>query len=304
MSALRDAVAEYLAVRRSLGFKLVRTESLLNSFVEFMDAHGGETVTVDLAVAWATNTPTPSPGSWGFRLNTVRVFARYQQAIDPATEVPPTDLLPARGGRATPHLFSVDEIARMMAAASEVVGTRFRAATFATLIGLLAVSGMRLGEALGLDRDEVDLDAAILTVHGKFDRTRHLPLHATTVDALRSYARRRDRRSPTATTFFVTNIGTRLSHQRFYPVFNRIVAQAGITATATKPTPHHLRHSFAVRTLIGWYRDGHDVDARLPLLSTYLGHSNPANTYWYLSAAPELFALVGRRLEATLGELP
>jgi integrase/recombinase XerD len=307
MSALRDAVEEYLTIRRALGFKLEMAGRLLNSFVDFMEESGAETVTTDLAVAWATLPTKANPAWWGIRLNVVRVFARHQQAVDPDTQVPPPEILPARSGRATPYLFSMDEIARMIKATPKVVVSPFRVATFQTLIGLLAVTGMRVGEAIGLDRHDVDLNGGLVHIrHAKFGKSRDLPIHPSTVAILDDYVRLRDRRSTSVTSLFVSNAGTAVLHQVFGKMFHHIREVAGINPLPPqpRPRPHDLRHSFAVRTLVDWYRDGQDVQARLPLLSTYLGHSNPANTYWYLSAAPELFALVGRRLEDALGELP
>ncbi len=176
-----------------------------------------------------------------------------------------------------------------------------RAATFETLVGLLAVTGLRIGEALRLDRDDLDLTAGVLTIRlSKFGKSREVPIHAGTVDALATYARRRDRLcQPVDQAFFVSTAGRRLLYCNAHLAWLELVGQAGLLprSATCRPRPHDLRHSFAVRTLIGWYREGIDVQAQLPALSTYLGHVHPGSTYWYLSAAPELLHIVAARLE-------
>jgi integrase/recombinase XerD len=177
-----------------------------------------------------------------------------------------------------------------------------RAATYATVIGLLAATGMRVGETIALDRGDVDLTCALIVVrNGKFGKSRQLPLHPSAIEALTGYADTRDRLCPAPRTpaWFVSTTGTRLIYRNVHFVFHRLTQQAGLRARLPRcrPRPHDLRHTFAVATLLDWYRDGGDVAARMPLLSTYLGHAQPANTYWYLSAAPELLAEAARRLE-------
>jgi len=215
--------------------------------------------------------------------------------------VPAAELLPQR---ATPYLYSDAEVAALMAAASSL-STPLRRAAVATLIGLLAVTGIRVGEAIALDRTDIDLTTGRLLVrHGKFDKARQLWLHPTTLDALKRYQRLRDRAAPPTDTaaFFVSAAGTRLLYCNVHNTFHRLVARAGITSRSTscKPRIHDLRHSFAVRAMIDAYATGQDGQVRLTLLSTWLGHVHPASTYWYLSASPELMAVAGERLEAHL----
>ncbi len=308
MSGLHVVADDYLALRRSLGFKLQRHGRLLPDFVDFLEAAGATTVTTRLAVAWATVPTDVAPGWWATRLSVVRGFARYLQAFDPATEVPPAGLFPHRPRRATPYLYSPDEIGRLVAVAQSLTPP-LRAATYPTLICLLAVTGMRISEALALDRGDVDLVQGRLTIrHTKFDKSRQLPLHLTTVQALCSYAKLRDECCPKPSTasFFVTTLGTRPHYGTIQQVFKDLVAQAGLgpRSPRCRPRLHDYRHSFAVATLVGWYQAGVDVQARLPLLSTYLGHVNPAHTYWYLSAAPELLGLAAQRLQDRPGERP
>ncbi len=308
MSDLRHALDDYLAIRRALGFKLERAGLLLGDFVSHMEAKGATTITIDAALAWATLPPNGSSTWWGHRLSVVRTFARHLHAIDPAHQVPPTDLLPGRSHRATPYLYSQADIAALMGAARGL-GSPLRAITFETLVGLLAVTGLRIGEALRLDRDDVDLVEGVLVVRlSKFGKSRALPLHASTVEALAAYSRQRDRLCPrpVGPAFFVSLAGTRLLYANAHLAWLDLVRRAGLQPRSAncRPRPHDLRHSFAVATLLGWYRDGADVAARMPMLSTYLGHVHPANTYWYLSAAPELLNLVVVRLESGFGERP
>ncbi|MGH9137868.1 MAG: tyrosine-type recombinase/integrase [Acidimicrobiales bacterium] len=301
MTALRIELGRYLVIRRALGFKLARAELLLADYLGHLEAIGADTITTRNAVAWATLPPNGSSSWWGQRLSVVRAFARHLHVIDPAHEVPPAGLLPARSHRAVPYLYPDAGIAALMAAARQL-RSPVRAATFETLVGLLAVSGLRIGEGLRLDRDDVDLDAGVLHIRQtKFGKSRQVPLHPSTVDALADYARRRDELCPRPRdpSFFVSVAGTRVLYCNFHLGWLDLVRRAGLQPRSERcrPRPHDLRHGFAVRTLLGWYRDGADVEAHMPLLSTYLGHVHPANTYWYLSAAPELLVLVAARLD-------
>lgn len=294
----RNAIGEYLALRRALGYKLAAHDGLLAQFVEYLESTGSSSITIDAAVAWATAPASAQPARWRARLCVVRGFARWLHAVDPAVEVPPVDLLPHRDHRPTPYLFSPTDITALLDAAGEI-RTPVRAATYRTLFGLLAATGVRVGEAIGLADADIALDVGVLTVReAKFHKSRRLPLHASTVAALHRYRRDRDRlcRAPNAGGgFFVSTIGTRLCYAAVYATFRELVDTAGIGSGA-RVRIHDLRHSFAVATLLRWYRDGGDVQARLPLLSAYLGHVHPSSTYWYLQAAPELLAEAAARL--------
>jgi integrase len=310
MSRLRDAAEEYLVMRRALGFKLTTQGRLLLSFVDYAEAHHADRITTDLALAWAIRTARGSSDEvyWSRRLMVVRIFARHLKTLDPATEIPPADALPHHYRRIAPYLYSPGEIAALLAAAGRLC-PRLRAATWQTLIGLLAVTGMRKGEACGLDRDQVDLDIGVLVVaDSKFGKSRLVFLHPSATTALRAYERCRDYwcPAPAASSFFVSTRGTRLDAHNIAHTFAELVDAAGIPAPAGRRRPrlHDLRHSFTVATLRDWYRDGGDVQARLPLLSTWLGHVDPKSTYWYLQAVPELLALAAGRLERCFGESP
>jgi integrase len=303
VSALRAAAGEYLAMRRTLGFKLETQGRHLMSFVRFCEERGADRVTADLAVEWATRTSRGSVDEvyQARRLDVARIFARHLQALDPATEVPPGDVLSRRQGRIPPYLYSPEEIAALMNAAGDLAPP-IRAATWRTLIGLLAVTGMRQGEACRLERDDVDLEAGTLVIRdSKFGKSRQVFLHLTAVAALRAYERARGRTfpGPAAGTFLVNSRGRPLDGPNLPKTFATLVTAAGIQAPPGQRAPrlHDLRHTFTVATMLDWYRDGGNVQARLPLLSTWLGHVDPKSTYWYLQAIPGLLALAAGRLE-------
>ncbi len=304
MSALRAAAEDYLRVRRALGYKLEVQGWLLGEFVTYLEQAATPTITIDAAVAWATLPAAADRSYWAQRLSVVRQFARHLQTIDPACEIPPATLLPFRARRAIPHLYQPEEITALMTAAS-TLPIALQAATYQTLIGLLAVTGLRLGEAIRLNRGDIDADHRLLRIlDSKFGKSREVALKESTMHALESYRRLRDQRFPTprCEAFFLSTRGTRLLAPSIHETFNRLVAIAGLTPrpAGRRARPHDLRHAFAVQTLLDWYRDGLDVQARLPLLSTWLGHVNPASTFWYLTAAPELLTLAANRLEPTL----
>jgi len=305
MSPLRQALIDYLAVRRALGYTLKTTEKLLGQYLTYLEARGDQRVRTETALAWAT-LPTSAHPRWTYeRLSVVRGFAAHVRALDPATEIPPANLLPRHRCRATPYLYSDEDVAAVMMAAA-TLRTPHRGATYRTLIGLLVVTGMRIGEALGLDLADFDsVNGLLLVRNAKFGKSRELPLHPSAVEAVRSYLQRADRPPAAARTpaLLVSTSGTRLLLGHVESTYHQLVCQAGLTprSPSCRPRLHDHRHSFAVRTVLDGYRDGGDPGARLPLLSTYMGHVEPRDTYWYLSAAPELLALAASRLERHLG---
>jgi integrase len=305
MSDLAAQVNDYLGLRRALGFKLKSVGEVLPQFVAYLEAAGASTITVELAIAWASLPQGVQPISLAHRLGAVRGFARYLATIDPATEVPPYGVWPSRTPRPVPYLYSEADVRRLLEATRQLRPT-IRAASYEALIGLLAASGMRVGEAMGLSRDDVDLTEGVVTIkEAKFDRSRLVPLHPSTAAALGAYAARRDRLcpKPRARTFFVSSVGTALNLRCLDQTFSELTTTIGLRTGAVRPRVHDLRHSFAVNTLIEWHRSGADVGAHMAALSTYLGHAHPASTYWYLSAAPELMELAARRLDGRFGGL-
>jgi integrase/recombinase XerD len=306
MSDLQRALNEYLAIRRTLGFTLRLPARLLRRFVAFVDQAGSAFVTTDLALRWATQPETAQPSTWTWRLGIVRRFAAWHRAIDPRTEVPPAGLLAHRYRRKPPYGYQDDEVIRIVRAAGALPSARgLRGHTYATLFGLLAATGLRLSEGLALDRDDVDFAQSLLVIrHTKFGKSRLVPVHSSTRDALRRYAAARDRsvHRPATPAFFLSERGTRITEwtaRYTFAVVSRTVglrAPAGGSRHGRGPRLHDLRHRFAARTLIDWYRAGRDVEREIPKLATYLGHAHVTDTYWYLEAVPELLQLAADRL--------
>jgi integrase len=303
MNTWRKSVLGYIQLRRSLGFKLHDAQIGLLNFAAFLEAHGAHHITIPLAMQWAQHDPAARPAEWARRLSFVRGFARYRSAHDSKTEIPPWGLLPHRPGRARPYLYSDDEVRRLLEAAQQLPPAHgLQGRTYHCLLGLLSVTGLRLSEALNLQAEDVDLAEGILTVRGtKFGKSRLVPLHASTRKVLSDYAARRDRllgRRPTP-YFFVSKRGTRLDGGHVRRTFYHLSRRIGLRGASASHGPrlHDFRHRFAIKTLIRWYRSGQDPERRLPILSTYLGHVHVADTYWYLTACPELMGLVVKRLE-------
>jgi integrase/recombinase XerD len=303
-STIGRAVRDYLGLRRSFGYVLAGQDGPLADFARYLERSGQDTVTVDAALAWAVQ-PTATPLRHFQRLAMVRGFATYLHAIDPRCEVPPRRLLPEGRRRVPPHIYSEQEIAALLSL-SRLLRPAVRAATIETAIGLLAVTGMRSGELVRLDRGDIDLQAGRLQIIAtKFNKSRALALHPTTVSALDAYRRHRDRRwqLPGTAAFFVSSRGNRLSRNSLEHTFAQLVDQAALApppgSRARRPRPHDMRHTFAVATLLGWHRAGLDVQALMPALSAQLGHADTASSYWYLTGVPELLALASERAQAS-----
>jgi integrase/recombinase XerD len=295
---MHERVDEYLRLRRALGFRLRNDGRRLPQFADYLEQHGAATVTAAHAIAWAQLPRGVRPVTWGQRLTAVRGFAAWLRAVDPATEVPPRGVFPRPGKRPAPFIFSDDDITAMVTACGSL-RPALRAATYTALFGLVAVTGVRIGEALAVPPGGIDLDAGLLTVApAKSRRERILPLHPTTVAALADYDAFRSRCCPAAATFFVSIRGTTLFHHCVLNAFREACALAGIPG---RPRIHDLRHSMAVTTLLDWYRSGKDIDAEMPALSGYLGHVRPEGTYWYISAIPELMQLAAARVAGKEG---
>jgi integrase len=305
---LRAAITEYLQIRRTLGFKLERAEHLLFQFADFIERKKAPFITTTLSLKWATESTGCQPGRWAQRLSLVRCFARFRQTTDPRTEVPPARLLPRRYRRNARDIHSDEDVLGLLQCAQKIRSPKgLWNATYYALLGLLAVTGMRVGEAVALDCNDVDLNKGVITIrNAKFGKSRALPIHPSTTKVLKSYANLRKRRVPAVETssFFVSERGARLRAKAVGKKYLVLARQAGIRGPKGRSGPrlHDLRHRFAIRTLLAWYHTGVDVERRLPVLSTYLGHANTANTYWYLSSVPELLYLAAQRLAQSSGE--
>ncbi|MCY0906701.1 tyrosine-type recombinase/integrase [Arthrobacter sp. H14-L1] len=297
---------KYLQMRRSMGYKLDQQGQLLMEFITYFLRSGDAHLTSRQVLEWATLPAGANPVWWYARLGAVRPFAQYLQAFDPLTQVPDPSLLLDGSHRVLPYIFSDDELARVLQATDRLI-TEFRARTYRTYISLVAVTGMRRSEATHLDCSDIDWGQGILTIReAKFHKSRQLPLHPSTVAALAEYSMIRDAKypHPKDPAVFLSARGTRLIPANASQVFARLAREADVTRPGFHHQPHlhDLRHTYAVKTLQGWYRAGADVGPLLPLLWTYLGHQNPAATYWYLSGTPELMTLVSDRLGSYLQE--
>ena len=303
MKKLRDGVEDYLALRRGLGFKLKRHGRFAREFAAAMEKRGETRITTRSAIEWATDPQQLHPSEWAARLSSVRAFARYWSTIDTSTEIPPDGLLSFRPDRANPYLYTDEEIRQLLDAAKSMPAQfPLHRSTYHCLLGLLAVSGMRISEALNLELRDIDWMEALLTIRStKFGKSRLVPLHPTAKMVLSDYVSLRNEffsdRSTSA--FFPSKNGARLDEGQVRRVFYRLSRQVGIRGASASRGPrlHDFRHRFAVETLLRWYRSGEDVTRRLPILSTYLGHVHVTDTYWYLTSTPELMASAGERLE-------
>jgi integrase/recombinase XerD len=303
MNTLRKAVQEYLTLRRNLGFKLYKAGKLLPAFVKFLEEHRASYITTKLALAWAQQPSAVQPVVWAQRLSVVRTFARHRSATDPRTQIPSEGLLPYRPKRAQPYLYSAKEIKALLRAALSLPARRgLRPWTYHCLLGLLSVTGLRLSEARNLEIQDVDLQTRVLTIRNtKFGKTRLIPIHASTRRVLADYLARRGRwaRRPACSYVFVSNWGNQLDRGEIHRTFYALSRQVGLRGPSDRRGPrlHDMRHRFAAMTLLRWHRSGKDVERKLPYLSAYLGHVRISDTYWYLSAWPELMREAMSRVE-------
>ena len=314
MNTLREAVQEYLDMRRALGFKLREAGTGLTDFVTFLERRNTRYITQALALAWAQQPSKAQPAHWARRLCFVREFARYRSATDPRTQIPPQGLLPFHPKRAQPYLYSDDEIRSLLQTALKMPYRfergKLRPWVYYCFFGLLSVAGLRLGEARNLELQDVDLKAAVLTIRGtKFGKTRLVPLHASTCTVLANYIAKRQRhwaRRVVSSYLFVSSTGNRLDDGDIHRTFYALSRQIGLRGASDSRGPrlHDLRHRFATNTLVRWYRSGQDPERRLPLLSAYLGHVHVADTQWYLEGSPELMREAMKRLEQRWEDRP
>ncbi|MCM2446244.1 tyrosine-type recombinase/integrase [Rahnella sp. CG8] len=311
MNTLREALDEYLQLRRSLGFKLHDEGLQLPRFITFLEERDTPHITVVLAIEWAQYATSGQLAEWARRLGYIRGFARYLHADDIRTEIPPPGILPYKSKRAQPYLYSDDEIARLLDAALKLPTNRhstpLRPWVFYCLFGLLSTTGMRYSEALNLLVTDVDLEQSVLTIRGaKKGQDRIVPLHQSTTDVLGEYLRKREAFfGPIVSAHvFVSGLGNRLDQGNVHRTFYKLSRQIGLRGEHSSHGPriHDLRHRFAVRILTKWYQNGEDATRLLPVLSTYLGHVRVQDTYWYLSQWPELMSQAMTRLEDRWGD--
>ena len=303
MKKLRKALEEYLRVRRTFGFKLRMAGDALHKFVSFLERKKSSVITTKLSLSWATQLSNVQPAQWANHLGMVRQFAMYHSATDSRTEIPPEGLLPYKYHRKPPYIYSESEIIKLFKAAKRLPSqTGLKPKTYVTLLGLLAVTGMRISEIINLNNDDVNQEQGVLTIRQtKFGKTRLVPIHSSTQRMLRQYIRFRDKIHPKQKTpnFFVSERGTRLRYDIVHRTYVQLSRKIGLRGSSDSHGPrlHDFRHRFAVKTILGWYRKNVDVERHMPELSTYLGHTHVSGTYWYLSATPELLRLAAKRLD-------
>lgn len=310
MKSLRDALPEYLAIRRALGTQLKEAGMSLSHFLDFMEAEGAEVITLQIALRWAMLPENVQRATWARRLGQVRSFAAWRSSFDPRTEIPPHRILGARRQRNPPHIYTEKEVLALMAGAANLPKGKIRPWTFRTFLGLMASAGLRPGEALALDVKDVDLQNGILTIREtKFGKTRFVPVSESTQVALADYARRRESLCRRIRTegFFLTPRGNRLRAESARRTLAELSCAIGLRPpqmgrrVGRGPRLQDFRHTFATMRMIEWYRAGLNVSLELPKLSTYLGHAEICHTYWYLQAIPELLELAASRVAVTGG---
>jgi len=303
MNELRSALNDYLTIRRQLGFKLRDEGGLLPKFIIFLEQQGSAFITRDLALRWAMQPKDALPAWWAKRLCMVRCFAQYLSVIDTRTEILPQGLLPYHYRRRLSYIYRDEQIEQLIEAAKQLPSLiGLRPYTYSTLFGLIAVTGMRMRESIRLKCEDVDFKNGILTINDtKFGKSRLVPIHSSTQHALKQYECQRNLiyPNPLDPNFFLSDQSVRLTVWIVRHTFVKLSRQIGLRAISDSHGPrlHDLRHTFAVRTILNWYRSGVNVERQIPKLATYLGHTHVSDTYWYLSAVPELMQLAAMRLQ-------
>jgi integrase len=311
VKTLNKELDQYLEIRRSLGYKLATEERILRRFVGFARQSRASHITSELFLRWQKKFGHARQDTWGHRLSAIRVFARWLHGLDARHEVPPASLIPYRLRRPRPYIYSEDEIQRIIQAAAKLPSIYgFRGLTFSTFFGLVAVTGMRISEAILLDVGDVDLVAGVITIrHGKLEKARYNPVADSTKARLSDYVKERRRLlSGQQDAFFLSKQGIRLTDCCVRYNFALACKNIGLRSPqqfhrhGRGPRIHDLRHTFAVHTLVNWYRAGKDAAREMIKLTTYLGHSDPAHTYWYIEAVPELLELASQRAVKALAK--
>jgi len=309
MKTLTSQLERYLTVRRNLGYDLSFAERVLRRFTNFADTEGADHITVDLFLRWKDHFGSANNNTWSNRLSMVRVFATWLQSVDPRTEVLPKGLVRGKLARARPFIYTNDQVAEIVTTAGRLSSDYgLRGWTCSTMFGLIAATGLRVSESIGLDDMDVDLDEDVLTVRrGKNGRSRYVPFAKSVADQLHAYRRERKRLLGGHTeAFFLLDTGRRPTDCAVRYNFALVCQRLGLREPQVfykhgrGPRIHDLRHTFAVRTIIDWYRNGLDTDREMIKLSTYLGHARPENTYWYIEAVPELMQLASERATNSL----
>jgi integrase len=311
MNTLSSELTRYLTIRRSLGYALNTDERILRRFITFAEQDGAEYIGIECFLRWRATFGRANRQTWARRLGIIRLFAQWLHSMDSRHEVPPQTLIPDRYHRTRPYIYSEDEIRSIVEIAAKLPSANgIRSLTYSILFGLIAVTGLRISEALSLNSADVDLETGVVTLRrGKFGKERLLPLSNSTADRLGVYAMERNRLlGAIPKPFFVSDRGVRITDCAAQYNFAIVGQKMGLRSVqmfhrhGCGPRIHDLRHTFAVRTLVNWYRTGRDPAREMIKLTTYLGHASPEHTYWYIEAVPELLELASRRAEKSLAE--
>ncbi|MEA3482498.1 MAG: tyrosine-type recombinase/integrase [Pseudomonadota bacterium] len=307
MKSLTASLKDYLAIRRALDYELEETERLLIHFIHFLAEKNEKHITIALALEWAMQAKNVTRAYWSRRLSVVRLFAQYYQTEDQKTQVPPSHLLSQQPCRSHPYIYSDKQISQLLIACQSLSSHGLREHTYFTFFGLMAVTGCRISELLSLDQEDFNkIDGWITIRNSKFNKSRLLPLHPTTLIQLNKYIKLRDQvhPHPLNDAFFLSDQGTRITKWSVRYAFIQLSKQIGLRTPSDSHGPriHDIRHTFTVKSVLNWYRDDVDVNQKMPLLSAYLGHKKPSDTYWYLTGIPELLSQAAIRLEKQLGE--
>lgn len=307
MKSLATSLEDYLKVRRALGYELKDTERLLNHFITFLAEKNKKHITIALALEWAIRPKNTTQAYWSRRLSMVRSFTKYYQADDQKTQIPPTHLLSIQPRRAQPYIYSDEQIRQLLTGCQSLLSHGLREHTYYTFFGLMVVTGCRISELVSLNQEDFNETQYWITIlNSKFNKSRLLPLHQSTIVQLKKYIQIRDQchPNPQSKAFFLSDRGIRLTVWSVRHAFIQTSKQIGLRAPSDSfgPRIQDIRHTFTVKSVLRWYRDDIDVNQKMPLLSAYLGHKKPSDTYWYLTGIPELLAQAAIRLEKQLGE--
>lgn len=303
MTSLRKHANDYINLRRKLGFKLIEAERLINNFITFIENENSSFITIKSAFNWAKKPKNILRSCWGTRLSVIRKFSCYVKTIDLRNEIPPFGLLNYKHQRSKPYIYSDDEILKLLKASLLLKSNQnIRAHTYYTIFGLLAVTGLRISELTSILISDVDfIEGRLIIRKTKNRKSRIIPIHKSTLQVLRRYLyfRNKIEAKNKSSNFFISEEGTNITNFTVRNTFIKLSRKISLRKSTDSfgPRLHDFRHTFAVRTIIQWYKEDADVEVQMPILSTYLGHVKPSDTYWYLSLVPELVALAGKRFE-------
>ncbi len=307
MIKLKTAVDKYIQLRQSLGYKLRCEKYILYDFVRYMKKEKTDVITIDHAITWAKSRKNAKKARWSCRLSAVRCFSKYYKIIKSESQIIPDKILSFKYERKAPYIYTDKDVINILNACNSLYPKNpIGKYTYKTLLGLISVTGMRISEAIALQEDDINFKDKYITVNkSKFNKSRIIPVSDSVIKELKKYQKKRDNYLPEIkkSSFFISVKGGRPYYSTVQKDFRKIIDSAGLNPKVggRRQRIHDFRHTLAVRVLLMWYRNGDNVSQKMPILSTYLGHVEPRDTYWYLSAVPELMKLTSQKLEIYLG---